>query len=178
MKTNLGRFFLARIKSPSRKRKGVSLHTAKEVWVVGLIRNMDEQIELHEVMDRLRGYHGVREVKLITFAGFTKKTRPEWYVSSREHIAIAKHNLNWKGLPEEFRKDLSKAQPELLLDLIKERSTPLEWVWKMIPAQMKVTTEKSNLSSDSDLLLTCDKVSSLSEVFAGYEEILTKYNLK
>ena len=52
-----------------------------------------------------------------------------------------KKDLNWKGLPDESWKQMQAAQPELLLDLIKEPSIPLEWLWKLIPAQMKVTTE-------------------------------------
>ena len=178
MKRKLGQFFLARTKSTSRKRKGISLHTAKEVWIFGLVRNQEDLTELKDLIQRLRGDHGVREVKLFSYAAFGKKSTPEWYESTRDHLALAKKDLNWKGLPDETWKQIQGVQPELLLDLMKESSIPLQWLWKLIPAQMKVTTEKSNLSSDADLLLTCTEGVTLNEVFVGYEEILTKYDLK
>lgn len=178
MKTKLGQFFLDRTKSTSRKRKGISLHTAKEVWVFGIVQNETDLKELKGITSKLRGDHGVREVKLITYAPFSKKSIPEWYERDAEHIAVAKKDLNWKGLPDLDWQDLKSEKPELFLDLIKESSVPLEWLWKIIPAQMKVTTEKSSLAVDADLLLTCAEQVSLNEVFKGYEEILTKYNLK
>ncbi|MGB0424899.1 MAG: DUF6913 domain-containing protein [Flavobacteriales bacterium] len=178
VKKQIGKLILKRTPEAERKRKGFTLNNAQNVALIGLIENeMDYSNFVQKIVD-VRSNHGVKNVTGIAYVAFKDKNKPSYInEEQRDLLVFFKSDLNWKSFPSgEIQKQCNQSF-DLLLDLFGKECTPLEYLWRTIPASLKVSHQAFPTAEYADLLANSPSKEP-TEVFIAYEELLTKYDLK
>ena len=177
MKKHIGKLILKRTPEAERKRKGYTLNNAQNVALIGLIENeLDYSKFVQRIVD-VRSNHGVKNVTGIAYAAFKEKSKPAYIDENRDLYMFYKKDLNWKSFPSGMVQKQSHQAFDLLLDLFGKECTPLEYLWRTIPASLKVSHQAYPTAEYADLLANSPSKEP-NEVFLAYEELLTKYDLK
>lgn len=177
VKKQIGKLILKRTSESKRKKKGFTFNNAQYVGLIGLIVKESDYSELVQRMFDIRANHGVRNVIGIGFVDYSRKKTPVFVKEQKDLILFFKDDVNWKNMPSALIIDQCKQKFDLLLDVFGEECTPLEFLWRFIPASLKVSHETYPTADFADLLAQVIPENK-KVVFKAYEELLTKYDLK
>jgi len=177
VKRQIGKLILKRTNESDRIRKGFTLNNAQNVALVGIIEDERGYNDFVQRVLDVRSNHGVRSVKGIGFVNFSAKKAPDYIKQHRDLLLFLKSDLSWKNLPSGTVQKKCDQAFDLLLDVFGKECVPLEFLWRTIPASLKVSHVDYPTAEFSDLLANGD-IGHPQQVFKAYEELLTKYDLK
>ena len=150
LKERIFRWRLARLDSPERERRAVSLSRATSVGLVYLERDHAHFREVKAIGKMLKEKFGVKRVGFLSYVEEEEKSTPNWLVKKLDSGYFCKSDLNWHGWPVKEFEAFTDTPFDILIDLELEPVLPLKFVVRKSTAGMKVGVDGTEWCEDLD----------------------------
>ncbi len=159
LKERIFRWRLARLDSPERERRAMSLSRATSVGLVYLERDHAHFREVKEIGKMLKEKFGVKRVGFLSFVEEDEKNTPNWLVKKLGSGYFCKSDLNWHGWPVKEFEAFTDTSFDILIDLELEPILPLKFVIRKSNAGMKVGVDGTEWCEDLDFRIVPEPAS-------------------
>ena len=158
LKERIFRWRLARLDSPERERRAVSLSRATSVGLVYLERDHAHFREVKAIGKMLKEKYGVKRVGFLSYVEEEEKNSPNWLVKKLDSGYFCKSDLNWHGWPVKEFEAFADTPFDILIDLELEPVLPLKFVIRKSTAGMKVGVDGTEWCEDLDFRIVPEPV--------------------
>lgn len=137
----------------ARKTRVSNFGSAKSVALVYREKGESFFILVKQYLEYLKGEHGIREVMALAYID-DKKAVPYWQVHKLKFDFFTKSEINWKHEPQaDSAKQFIENSYDILIDLEKEPSLPLQFIISRSKAAFKVGYYHNEREELYDLML-------------------------
>ncbi|MDG1260559.1 MAG: hypothetical protein P8O05_02265 [Flavobacteriales bacterium] len=177
-KSKAGNYFLQKLDSSDRNRKGCTLNEAKSVAL--LYRDHDEAHykQIKSLVKSLHADFGIQRVCALGFVNSNAKQLPIYQAQKLEYMYFTKDDLNWHMKPKVNLMNFLHEEFDVLIDLTLAPSLPLQFIIKSSKASMKVGNSLTQNETDLDFILEVDENVSLDEYWRQVVFYLTNLKIK
>ncbi|MFZ6051493.1 DUF6913 domain-containing protein [Halocola ammonii] len=177
IKKKAGRYFLNRGEW-KRKRKGSNFTQGQSVLILYLDQGEDYYKKVKRYVQHLKEEYGMRDVLALGYADFAEKNLPHYQKHQLEIEFFCRNDLNWYCKPQGAVDKILKKPYDILIDLVFEKSLPMEFALAESQAGMKVGKHHTPGAKHCDIVLNLEGRDNIDEFLHQVDHYLSNFSFQ